>query len=193
MGNTNTTQALTRLVAAAGGRLVATAGELLGMLDAEDRPPGGARGLSRALEGLDLAAVGLKLERYRSNGRSGRSRMLALLSVEPEAGRAATPEALPEVAAEGAPGDLGPVGARLWRRVVEVFELEGWQLELLESAARSTDRAETARRRIEADGLTVTDRSGAVRAHPLAAVERDARAAAVRALTALGLSDDEKG
>ena len=49
------------------------------------------------------------------------------------------------------------------------------------------DRAAARRQRVETEGLTVADRFGIARPHPLLATERDCRTAFLRALAALGL------
>ena len=86
-----------------------------------------------------------------------------------------------------APSGLGPEARRLWRRVAEEFELDGHHCDVLEAAARALDRAEAARRQIEAEGMTVEDRFKQAKAHPLLQVERDSRALMLRALKDLGL------
>jgi hypothetical protein len=63
-------------------------------------------------------------------------------------------------------------------------------LELLESALRSRDVAEQARAVLERDGLTFTDDAGKPRAHPAAAIGRDARAAYVSTLRVLGFPSE---
>jgi P27 family predicted phage terminase small subunit len=64
---------------------------------------------------------------------------------------------------------------------------------LLALAAEAADRAATARRRLEKEGITYTDRFGSPKAHPCIAIERDSRAAFSRIVAQLGLDvhDDE--
>jgi len=66
----------------------------------------------------------------------------------------------------------------------EITQTEGL---LLVKAAEAFDRAETARRRIERDGLVVLDRFGQPKPHPAVAIERDSRAAFARIVGQLGL------
>jgi P27 family predicted phage terminase small subunit len=90
-----------------------------------------------------------------------------------------------------APAHLQAPGARFWRRIAEAFQLEPYHLDLLEQACEALDRAEGARERIDADGLTVLDRFGQVKANPLCAVERDARSQFRMLYRELGVNDDD--
>ncbi len=68
---------------------------------------------------------------------------------------------------------------------------------LLVTALEAWDRAQQAREAIDREGLTVATRFGESKAHPLLAVERDARAAFLQAMRALHLdyepvSNDER-
>jgi len=97
------------------------------------------------------------------------------------------------VAIPAAPAGLSPESRRLWRRIHQEFEITtGPSLELLVSALRSRDLAERARIEIERDGLTVTDKAGQVKVHPLAAVQRDARAAFVTTMRVLGFPSEDR-
>ena len=85
-----------------------------------------------------------------------------------------------------------PVEARAWWERLQkgyVIVDEGG-LALLEQAARSFARVEAARKILDADGLVLADRFGQQRAHPAAAIERDARSGLLQALKALGLDLD---
>lgn len=76
-----------------------------------------------------------------------------------------------------APEGLAASTAKWWQQVREEYALDDPAgLYLLETAARSWDRAQQARRAIEADGLRIKDRFGQWKAHPLCTVERDALA-----------------
>lgn len=85
------------------------------------------------------------------------------------------------------PKGLGAAGRRLWRVVCDGFELEGHSFETLMQACEALDRAEGCRAKIEDEGLTVRDRFGALKPHPLLAAERDARSSFIRCLHELGL------
>src|SRR4051794_8035610 len=62
---------------------------------------------------------------------------------------------------------------------------------ILNEGAWSVERAEQARAAIERDGLVLYDRFGQARPHPAVAIERDARAAVLRALKALRIEQPE--
>jgi P27 family predicted phage terminase small subunit len=91
------------------------------------------------------------------------------------------------------PPTLEASGRHLWKIVQEHFALEPHHEVILRQACEALDRAEGARARIATEGLTVKDRFGVDRAHPLLATERDSRAAFLRALAALGLDIEAVG
>jgi hypothetical protein len=87
-----------------------------------------------------------------------------------------------------APADLSPAMARWWDQVVKEHDLvEPHRLLLLTLAARAFDRGEQARLAIAKDGTTFRDRFGAPRLRPEVGVERDARLAFARLVSALEL------
>lgn len=76
---------------------------------------------------------------------------------------------------------------RIWRRLLIEYDFGTTpSLELLTSALRSRDLAEQARATLEREGLTYTDSAGKPKAHPAAAIHRDARAAFVSTLRVFG-------
>ncbi|MDP8975746.1 MAG: P27 family phage terminase small subunit [Actinomycetota bacterium] len=77
-----------------------------------------------------------------------------------------------------------------WKTVAEGHYLEEWQYRTLTSACEAWDRGVQAREQIDAEGLTITDRFGQSKAHPLLAVERDCRIAFLRAVRELALEVD---
>lgn len=90
------------------------------------------------------------------------------------------------------PQGLSDASARLWRKFHEQYDLSSIPTqELLISALRSRDVAEQARIALEREGLTFTDSSGKPKAHPAAAIARDARAAYVSTLRVLGFPSEE--
>lgn len=89
------------------------------------------------------------------------------------------------------PAGLSRRTQRLWRAIVDAFDLDAASLAVLEEACRSLDRADQARALVEAEGITFRDRFGQIRPHPAVTIERDARGAAVRALDVLGLEGEE--
>jgi len=60
-------------------------------------------------------------------------------------------------------------------------------LRILETACEAFDRMRSAQKTIQKDGMTVTDRWGQIKAHPLCSVERDSRAQFLAALKQLNL------
>lgn len=85
------------------------------------------------------------------------------------------------------PAHLSDEMADFWRYTVASFELEAAHLLVLRAACENFDRAEQARRQVDEDGPTTLDRYGSPKPHPCLTVERDARAAALRALRQLDL------
>ena len=81
---------------------------------------------------------------------------------------------------------IGKPGRQLWRDVHELFELEAWQIPMLVAACTALDRLTLAQEALATDGLLVEDRFGQRRAHPAAAVARDASATMRSALRELG-------
>jgi P27 family predicted phage terminase small subunit len=73
--------------------------------------------------------------------------------------------------------------------VLETFELEEHHIKLLQLACEAWDRAQGARAVVAKQGLTVTNARGDVKAHPLIAVERDARTLFARLIRELDLDD----
>jgi phage terminase small subunit len=90
-----------------------------------------------------------------------------------------------------APDGLSPASAALWAAILREYALTSApSLELLESALRSRDVAEQARATLETEGLTYRGVDGAPKAHPAAAIHRDARAAFVSVLRVLGFPEE---
>ena len=86
------------------------------------------------------------------------------------------------------PNHLSTEGKALWTRLCRAFVLDDpGGLAMLRLACESFDRAERARKLIDADGEVITDRFDQKRVHPAAAVERDARSQMLAALKALKL------
>jgi phage terminase small subunit len=88
------------------------------------------------------------------------------------------------------PRHLSKASKAWWRQIVSDFELADWQHRILTSAGEAFDRATQAREQVDAEGLTVADRFGQRRPHPLLAVERDSRTAFLRATRELALEVD---
>ena len=73
-----------------------------------------------------------------------------------------------------------------WRTVTAEFELQSHHLKLLQAACESWDRYQSARKTLDAEGLTIATRHGA-KAHPAIQVERDSRISFVRIVRELDL------
>lgn len=86
-----------------------------------------------------------------------------------------------------APDGLGPDGKRQWRRVLQEFSLEEWQLSVLAQACRCLDTAAAAEKVLAAEGVVVRDKFDQLKANPAAAVLRDARSGFLQATKSLGL------
>jgi hypothetical protein len=99
------------------------------------------------------------------------------LSVVPETGATGRPP----------PRTLGKHGLSLWHRIVSEYDIgDAGGIELLCLAAEATDRAESLKREIDADGQFTRSR-GVVRDHPGLKHELANRAFAARTLARLGL------
>ena len=87
------------------------------------------------------------------------------------------------------PNHLSPEARRWWRKIVEEWELGNDALLLLRGALEAFDRCTDARKLLETDGLVLKDRFGQQKAHPAAAIERDARLLLVCPAAGRGNSD----
>jgi phage terminase small subunit len=85
------------------------------------------------------------------------------------------------------PTGLSRRSARLWRQVTEEFELSAAELELLRSGLVALDRADEAARVLASEGLTISDRYGGCKAHPLLDVESRNRTLFSRIVAQLGV------
>jgi hypothetical protein len=85
------------------------------------------------------------------------------------------------------PEHLGDAGRQLWASIQDGYAIaDPGGRALLQTAAEAADRIASARRQIDEQGELLTIR-GIPRVNPLCAVERDARAALIRALKELHL------
>jgi P27 family predicted phage terminase small subunit len=85
------------------------------------------------------------------------------------------------------PAHLGEPEREVWKRIVGDHQLTDVALDVLTVGLEAHERARECRLAIQHDGMVVTGRDGQVKAHPLLAVERDARAAFLAAIKQLGL------
>lgn len=94
--------------------------------------------------------------------------------------------------AERAPAGLSAAGLRLWRAVLEAWELDEHELSLLREACRTVDLLERLDARVRRDGPVIDGPQGQ-RAHPAAVEARQQRIALARLLAALRLPDGDVG
>jgi P27 family predicted phage terminase small subunit len=86
------------------------------------------------------------------------------------------------------PKHLSTEAKRWWKKLTAEYTLDDSAgLLLLTTGMEAFDRMRQAQQVIAADGPSVVDRYGRTKAHPLIAVERDARAALHRAMRELNL------
>lgn len=94
---------------------------------------------------------------------------------------------MPKQRIPAAPGHLRVPGRRLWRQVLDVWDLGGHERELLRLAAEALDRAEEAREAIAGDGAYLRDFRGTLKPHPALDVEHRSRLTVERLLRGLRL------
>jgi phage terminase small subunit len=91
------------------------------------------------------------------------------------------------------PPHLSKKAQQFFKNFVSEFEIDESSLEVLTRICESSDRADQAAEGLKKHGsLTTLDRFGCVKAHPLVAIERQARAAIVDGLKALGAFKEQK-
>jgi len=88
------------------------------------------------------------------------------------------------------PMHLQPQTRRWWREIARTYELESHHVRLLILACEALDRGKQARELLDREGLVVQDRYGQVRAHPAAAIERQAAVTFARLVRELGLDTE---
>jgi phage terminase small subunit len=87
------------------------------------------------------------------------------------------------------PKHLEPTEANLFKQIVQEFSIDdAGAFSLLTTAMEAHMRSRHARERIAAEGEAILDRFKQLRAHPMIAVERDARGDFLRAMRALNLA-----
>jgi phage terminase small subunit len=147
-----------------------------------NRKPSGERENVRFCYGRQNSAKGAPVTtRKRTTTRKPATRNLRAVKAPP-------PPAPPETpSATEPPSDLSDAAKAWWRAEAGEYELEAHHLRLLSEAARAWDRCQQARAIIDAEGIVVRDRFGQAKPHPATAIERDARAAYMRAMRELDL------
>jgi hypothetical protein len=86
-----------------------------------------------------------------------------------------------------APPGLTPRSQRLWRAVIDGFELSDAEVELLRNGLVALDRADEAAADVAKHGVTVLDRYGSLKANPAADIEARNRALFAAIVRQLGV------
>ena len=87
-----------------------------------------------------------------------------------------------------APSHLTAEAKKIWREILDEYAIDDAAgLRILRVALEAFDRAQAARATIDKDGMTVKDKFGQTKPHPLLPIERDSRAAFLAGLKALNL------
>jgi len=85
------------------------------------------------------------------------------------------------------PKHLSKEAGALWDSVNRDYDLESWQLKLLESACECQDRMRQAQADILRLGIVIEQPDGRIRGNPACQVERDSRSNLYQHLRGLGL------
>ncbi len=87
-----------------------------------------------------------------------------------------------------APSHLTAEAKKIWGEILDEYSIDDAAgLRILRVALEAFDRAQAARATIDGDGMTVKDKFGQTKPHPLLPIERDSRAAFLAGLKALNL------
>jgi phage terminase small subunit len=91
------------------------------------------------------------------------------------------------------PAHLSKKSAAYFKRFIDDYEVEDSHVEVLIRVCESMDRADQAAEGLKKHGSLVTkDRFGCEKVHPLVQVERQARAAVIDGIKALGVLKQER-
>ncbi len=83
---------------------------------------------------------------------------------------------------------LSAEATKLKSSIIKEYDIDDSAgLRILQTACEAFDRMREAQKNIQRDGMTVMDRWGQIKAHPLCSVERDSRAQFLSALKQLNL------
>jgi hypothetical protein len=85
------------------------------------------------------------------------------------------------------PDTLSEASGALWTSILTSHEMSDAELEVLRSALAALDRADQAAGVLASEGLTVVDRYGGVRSHPMLDAELRARTLYARLVKQLGV------
>jgi P27 family predicted phage terminase small subunit len=86
------------------------------------------------------------------------------------------------------PAHLTKESKTIWREILSEYQIDdaaGYRI--LRTALEAFDRAQAAREAIDNQGMTIADKFGQIKPHPLLPIERDSRAAFLAGLKALNL------
>lgn len=87
-----------------------------------------------------------------------------------------------------APGHLSKEARKIWKQLTYEYGIDdAGGLAILKTGLEAFDRATEAREHIKKEGMTILDRFGASKPHPLLACERDARSQWLAALKQLNM------
>ena len=89
------------------------------------------------------------------------------------------------------PKILGEPGRRLWRQVLADYELAASELAVLECACTAYDRHAQASAILNDEGMSVLDRYGVAKLHPMCSVVRDSTTLLARCLRQLDVDLDD--
>lgn len=89
-----------------------------------------------------------------------------------------------------APKELRPRGRKFWNSVLQQFELDADELELLRETCRTLDDLDALKRAVDAAGSMVKGSEGQDRLHPAYGEMRSARLVLARLLKQLDLPED---
>lgn len=86
------------------------------------------------------------------------------------------------------PKHLSTEARTIWKEILSEYDIQDSAgLRILRVSLESFDRAQVARKQIDKEGMTVTDKFNQVKPHPLLPIERDSRAAFLSGLKCLNL------
>lgn len=89
-----------------------------------------------------------------------------------------------------APEHLSLEAKSLWDAVLSDYILEPADQAILKVGLENYDRAQSCREAIDREGVTITDPSGRVRAHPALQAEKQALSVYLQAFRLLGLNEE---
>ncbi|MFI7168182.1 terminase [Rhodococcoides fascians] len=96
------------------------------------------------------------------------------------------------MASKKTPAGLNAAGAKLWKSVVDEYELDEHESALLLEAARTVDQLNLLQDAVTAEGVVIESPQGA-KAHPALVEARQQRITLARIISALRLPDEETG